>query len=311
MSSFSSFKYQLDSALELLESSDQIKQLDLPQVLGSQVVDTESLLSRCTNICDKHKKKKPTIRIIHHLACSGGTLISKCISSMPNVYLLSEVHPYTELGIDLNNPTYRPTDLISLAKYARFPKQRQLSAEMFLDGIQKLHSHTVETGGVLVLRDHTHADFCTKESIPAESALVSLLKEDFDVKSILTLRDPIDAFSSLRKNRWVHFAPNTFDEYCRRVLLVMDKFESKNTFRYESFVKAPEEIMNLMCVELSIPYDSVFKDIFGMFKVTGDSGRSSDIIHTRERMDISGLTKEIESSNYYKKYLSKINKLKV
>ena len=34
---------------------------------------------------------------------------------------------------------------------------------------------------------------------------------------------------------------------------------------------------------LNIPFDEVFEDVFGMFKVTGDSGRSSDVIGDRER----------------------------
>ncbi|WP_112478442.1 hypothetical protein [Vibrio variabilis] len=136
MTSFNSFKKQLDDALELLESSEQIKQLNLPQVTGALMVDTESLLDRCDQVCKKHEQEKPTIRVIHHLACSGGTLVSKCISAMPNVYLLSEIHPFTELGMDLDNPSYRPTDLISLSKFSGIPNHRRLAEKLFIDALK-------------------------------------------------------------------------------------------------------------------------------------------------------------------------------
>ena len=37
---------------------------------------------------------KPLLRTIHHLACTGGTVISKCLAAMPDVALISEVNPF-------------------------------------------------------------------------------------------------------------------------------------------------------------------------------------------------------------------------
>lgn len=302
MSSFNSFKHQLDSALELLESSEQIKQLDLPQVLGSQVVDTESLLSRCTNICDKHKQKKPTLRIIHHLACSGGTLISKCISAMPNVYLLSEVHPYTDLAIGTGKPKYAPSDIASLTKYAGIPKQRKLAGKIFKQSVDQVYQHVTQQGGILVLRDHTHADFNTQEPIPKKSTLIALLEKDYEVKSVLTLRNPIDSYASLVKNGWVHFEPKGFDEYCRRLLLLIEQFNLEHIFKYEDFVDAPSITMNEIANSLDIPFDSIFEDVYSIFKVTGDSGRSSSFIAQRKRRELAEeFSKEIMSSASFKK----------
>ena len=52
------------------------------------------------------KSQKITLRSIHHLACTGGTLISKCIASMPDVALISEVNPMNRFGQDFcpSNP---------------------------------------------------------------------------------------------------------------------------------------------------------------------------------------------------------------
>ncbi|MDG2560629.1 hypothetical protein P7M34_25440, partial [Vibrio parahaemolyticus] len=188
---------------------------------GSQVVDTESLLSRCTHICDKHKQKKPTIRIIHHLACSGGTLISKCISAMPNVYLLSEVHPYTDVT-QKGKPKCAPTDIVRLSKYAGIPKQKELATALFKQSIRSTYTHVLNQGGTLVLRDHTHADYSTNEPIPKKSTLVSLLQDEYEIKSILTIRNPIDSYASLVKHGWIHFEPKSFEEYCRRLLILLE-----------------------------------------------------------------------------------------
>ncbi len=34
------------------------------------------------------------LRTLHHLSCSGGTIISKVIHSMKNVQVISEIHPH-------------------------------------------------------------------------------------------------------------------------------------------------------------------------------------------------------------------------
>lgn len=302
MSTFNRFKRQLDSALDLLESSEQIKQLDLPQVLGAQMLDTESLLNRCDQVCEKHKQEKPTIRIIHHLACSGGTLISKCISAMPNVYLLSEVHPYTDLATGTGKPKYAPSDIASLSKYAGIPKQRELAGKLFKQSVDQVYQHVTAQGGILVLRDHTHADFNTQEPIPEKSALIALLEEDYEIKSVLTLRDPIDSYASLVKNGWLHFEPQTFDEYCRRLLLLLEQFEAKQIYKYEEFLKAPQEQMLATAKALDLPFDETFEDVFGMFKVTGDSGRSGDIIQPRTRLVSDEILEEAKNASAYKIY---------
>ncbi|WP_108947114.1 hypothetical protein [Shewanella halifaxensis] len=280
--SFNKFKQQVDQALSLVESCEVIKGQQLPQLNCEQLVDTQSLLNRCEQVCDKHKKEKPTIRIIHHLACSGGTLISKCISAMPNVYLLSEVHPFTDLATGKGKPKYAPSDISSLAKYAGIPKQKELAAKLFKNSIDEVYQHVENMGGKLVLRDHTHADFNTEQPIPTKSSIIELLEEDYNIQSVLTIRNPIDSYSSLVKNGWINFEPQTFDEYCRRLLLLLEQFEESQIFKYEDFVNSPQQGMQDLTKALDLPFDSSFEDIFGIFKVTGDSGRTADFITIRE-----------------------------
>ena len=310
-SSFELFKKQLDDAVSLIESKGVGEQnpINLPSSID-ELVDTQSLIARCEAVCEKHTADKPVIRVIHHLACSGGTLFSKCLAAMPNVYLLSEVHPYTELALNRDRPSYAPTDIVSLTKYANIPEQDTLAGKLFKQAIAEVYQHVERVGGILVLRDHTHADFNTDSEIPKQSKLVSLLKDDYDIKSVLTVREPIDSYASLVKNGWVHFSPKTFDEYCRRLLLLLEQFTAEQVISYESFLKSPQEQMLTITNMLALPFDEAFENIFSIFKVTGDSGRSSGIISGRDRIASEDIIEQSKKSSYYqelKKYRAFLN----
>ncbi|GIU02821.1 hypothetical protein [Shewanella algidipiscicola] len=307
-STFELFKNQLDDALALIDQTEsfagQAKSSDLTHISSSvnTVVDTQSLLARCEKVCNKHEPKKPTIRIIHHLACSGGTLISKCISAMPNVYLLSEVHPYTDLAMGKDKPKYAPSDIISLTKYSGIPQQKELAQKLFKSAIDEVYQHVNKLGGTLVLRDHTHADFHTKSPIPVRCTLVELLEEDYDVRSVLTIRNPIDSYASLIKNDWVHFEPQTFDEYCRRFLCLIEQFKPEQIFKYEDFVEGSEVVMANIAAYLRFNYCDSYKDTFAIFSVTGDSGRSGGEISKRVRRPLDEkLIQEIAQSNNFRR----------
>ncbi|WP_269520974.1 sulfotransferase [Alteromonas sp. BMJM2] len=299
-SSFELFKKQLDGAVSLIESSSvgEQKSTSLPPFLD-ELEDTKSLLARCEGLCEKYAADKPIIRIIHHLACSGGTLFSKCLSAMPNVYLLSEVHPYSQLSA--SRPHFAPSDIAMLSKFAGVPNQKKLAAKVFTNSIKLAYEHVEQCGGTLVLRDHTHSDFNTESPVPLKSEIVSLLESEYEIKSVLTIRDPLDSFTSLKRNGWMTFEPQSFDEYCRRLLLLLKQHAPSSIFKYEEFVESPELIMKKICDALALPYDESFVETFGVFDVTGDSGRTSDVIGERIRDIPEALVAESQRSENYEK----------
>ncbi|MET6759725.1 sulfotransferase [Pseudoalteromonas sp. NCIMB_1079] len=292
-SDFERFTQSLNESIDLIEQNPQIES-GTSSLLHSldEVLDTPSLLARCDEICQRYEKKKPKLRIIHHLACSGGSLLSKCLAALPNVYLLSEVHPFTDLALGRGKPKYSPTDLIALSHYAGVPNHQDLAGKLFKQAVMSTYQHVEKLGGILVLRDHTHSDYCTSAKLPEKSRVHQLLEEDFEIKSILTIRDPIDSYASLVKNGWVHFSPDSFDEYCRRILVMLDKFQTEQIFKYEDFVDEPQDVMGKICQKLDLPFDDNFEEIFGAFQVTGDSGRSSDEIKKRNKTDMVNMRGE-------------------
>jgi hypothetical protein len=56
--------------------------------------------------------ESPVVRTLHHVACSGGTLISRCLAALPGVVLLSELNPLNRYG-GAFNPSH-PLALLGL-----------------------------------------------------------------------------------------------------------------------------------------------------------------------------------------------------
>lgn len=301
-SNFQLFKKQLDESLDLADAAlgaDGGALFEVPENVDP-VPDIQSLLARCERTCKKYGKGKPTIRILHQLACSGGSVISKCISALPNVFLLSEVHPFSPLQLGAEKPLFAPSDLISLGRYANFPHIDDFAKQQFLSAIKLSDAHIRKFGGALVLRDHSHSDFCVGESKGNEYAVTSVLKGDFEILSAITLRDPIDCYLSLTNNNWKHFRPQSFNEYCQRVLDFLAAYKTTKVFLYEDFVAHPKFFLKQLCNEIDLPFCEESIDIFDLFKVTGDSGRSGVTICQRERKNLDeNLKSEIRQSKNY------------
>ncbi|MEP2651490.1 MAG: hypothetical protein ABJH06_05780 [Paraglaciecola sp.] len=306
-SSVENLRKSLDKALSLIDDSHLVpyRKDNTQKDTHLNFAQSSSLLDRCSSVEKQYQNVKPILRIIHHPACSGGSLISKFLSSMPNVTLLSEIHPNTELHLNWEKPHYAPTDIITLARYSKVYGIDELTNKLFNDSIIKLSQHTRELGGYLILRDHTHADFFTTGG-EMKSSLVNSLHQYFTIKSVMTVRNPVDSYLSLVKNDWVHFDPKTFEEYCARVKMMLEIYKDVPVFKYEEIIANPHQQMEELCKVLEIPFSDNFDSIFGTIRVTGDSGRSSNIISskTRRKVDESFL-KEAAASDSYKTLCNK------
>jgi hypothetical protein len=286
-SSFEMFKKQIDEAVEILADTHIAKENGTSiQESINKVVDTQSLTERCEDICEQYKTIKPTIRIVHHLASSGGTLVSKCLAAMPNTFVLSEVHPYSNLHMLPDKSLFLPNDIMTQCKQAGIPQSDKLADEIFLNSVKAAHKHTNAMGGVLVLRDHSHSDFCLGENIRGVSSLVKILQEEFRILSVVTIRNPIDAFISMQKSRFLHFSPQTYAEYCVRVEAFLKAYKHVPIYLYEDFTANPYPQMEMICKSLEVEFNEMFEDMFSIFRMSGDSGRVGTVIANRKRADL-------------------------
>jgi hypothetical protein len=262
-----------------------------------------SLFERCIELCREgsvHTRQDEAVRCLHHLSCSGGTLIAKCVASMPNTLLLSEVDPLSRMMVDLESPRFAPTDLISLVRMGDPLASDALLAEMFVAQLGTLLHRSRRGGRRLVLRGHAHSQFLFEADPSRRPTLHALLAPHFPQLSAVTVRDPIDSYLSLEKQGWITFLPATFDEYCRRYRLFLDAHATMPIFRYEDFVHEPRAVMKSICDALQLPFNELFLEVFDAIRISGDSGRRSETVELRQRREIlPRLREQAEASDHY------------
>jgi hypothetical protein len=285
----------LDDAVQLLRDFS-----GNSEVVTVKNVAPASLLEQCLRLCEQHQAAPvEPVRTVHHFACTGGTLISKCIAAMPNTQVLSEVDPLSTLH-KTGEPVFGPTDLIQLVRQSTRGADTRLLVDMFLSNLEIIQSASVKAGQRLVLRDHAHSHYCAGPKIHDRPTFKDIVATRFSVRSVVTVRDPVDSFLSLKGHRWFHFQPWSFDEYCRRYLAFLHAYEDIPVVKFEAFSHSPQEVMSQICEQLGLTYSDDFPDLFNVFALTGDSGRKSDVIEDRPRKAIDAeLMEEMAHSMHY------------
>ena len=102
----------------------------------SSVVQARHSEARAAAAAAQRRAGRPTLRLVHHMARSGGTLISRCLGCMSGVLLLSEIHP---LGTAQFNPlvqAQRWYGLLSSQDLADLRARRRVG---FVEAIELIH----------------------------------------------------------------------------------------------------------------------------------------------------------------------------
>ena len=201
----------LREALALLEDYRQDGAGSVPDPLPS-------LLEQCQALCQDFAPPEP-VRSLHHLACSGGTLISKCIAALPNVVLLSEIDPLSRMEVagPGQRPRFVPTDVIHALNHATRKIDDDLRIAAFRASIDSLLTGLERRGMRMVLRDHSHSQFFTNVDHAARPTVLDILEGAFPTRSLTSVRHPLDCYLSLLKNGWTGFEPVSLEEYSRRM----------------------------------------------------------------------------------------------
>jgi hypothetical protein len=174
--------------------------------------------------------------------------------------------------------------------------------------LKKLYEEMSLIGKRIVLRDHSHSHYLRQISLDRRRSLLKIVSDNFTVKSILTVRDPVDSYLSIKKLGWVHFSPSSFDEYCRRYLLFIEDHKASDVYKYEDFVTDPKSVLLQMCESLDLKYADHFIDTFDTFIFSGDSGRKEATISQRPRRDLDAdYVSEITESRHYIEVVEKLN----
>ncbi len=215
--------------------------------------------------------RAPTpLRLLHQMARSGGTLISRCLACMQGVALLSEVHAGATGFV---NPLaqaqawFAPFDAAAWAALAR------RGAIPFPDAIETIERALRRQGHRLVLREWSHLDF-TGVPILAEPPLRSLTAEAlgnrFDLIRFATVRHPLDQYlsaSAVPALRGKLAVGPYFKGYRRFAEMAAEV----GFVTYESFCADPASTMRRLCTSLRLPFDPTFVDRQASWtRITGD-----------------------------------------
>ena len=292
---------EIDDALALLD--DYAATLPAAPVTDS----FPSLLDQCEAMCAAFAGPEP-VRSLHHLACTGGTLIAKCLAALPGVVLLNEIDPLSRLRLadPRSKPPFAPTDLfISLHQSLRRVDESVI-ADGFRAAVGSVAAGLSRKGQILLIRDHAHSHFCARVDPAGRPSLHEILSADRAPLSAVTIRHPLDSFASLHREGWIHFTPQTLAEYSLRYMAFLDRHADLPVLRYEDFVADPGRELENLCRILKLPFHPAAIELIPIIRVSGDSGRASAQIAPRPRRD---LPEEIAAQRGSYDYLSLCRRL--
>lgn len=255
-----------------------------------------SLLEQCHRMLDE--TRPAPIRLLHHFACTGGTVLAKCLAALPNALLLSEIDPLSTITYATGQPIFAPTDLVLNTRYAARDQDETVLLEIFRGGLDALRAAVGRKGQHLILRDHNHSHFCMGFDPESRPTLREMMPADAPLRSVVTLRHPVDSWLSLCRMGWQStMRPATIEEYAHRYLAFLARHGDCPQLRYEDFLENPAARLADLCDWLDLPWSEDALDLFPMIRMSGDSGRSGNILTPRPRREIPpGLRAEIAES---------------
>ncbi len=251
---------------------------------------------------------KPVIRVIHHMARTGGTLICRCLASMDNVVLLSEIHP---LGLRMFDPLRQAHEWYGLLTEADIASLRQRPLE-FAEAILLLHQRCSEQGKHLVLRDWSHLDYTGVPFVrPAfRSLLVEALQSDFSVLQIATVRHPLDQWISLTRQP-VFRDKLPIADFLSGALHFARFAVDCGYIRYEDFTREHDTSLVQLCEALELAFDPQYRSRWRDYtNITGDvlPGRAGSEITPLPRQAVGDEeTQRVIEQNDYREILRLLN----
>jgi hypothetical protein len=223
-------------------------------------------------------------------ARSGGTVLNKCLGSLPDVLMLSEVNPLGGgWGLDLEQSA------TSVKAQAKEWYQIALRSDDYLEGILELEKICLQDGKNLVIRDWTYINYFPDQANdyhPPEKLLAyDSLNPHCDLIPFVFVRDSIDVWIS----RGLPSAKSFFKHYLNYIEDVVE-FPS---YKYEDFCEKPGQVIREICHQTGLPYDESWKNYQDYQNVHGDV--QTNILSRGRRMGgINPLPRKLISPNKIK-----------
>ena len=242
-----------------------------------------------------------TIRLIHNLPRSGGTIISKCLGAQKDVVLLSEIHPEgilisKKMGVNNSNfdPIFQSQTWNNLFEKDEYKKITNSNLK-FVEKIDLILEKTELANKKLIIRDWAFADFFGKPFIEPsyKNSLFEILNKKYNVLNFYIIRHPLKLYSSCYNNLGFFrrdYNPDFFIKGYKNYFLNALK---NNIFIFENFILNPEKNLKDMCDTLKIVYDDNYLNKLKDINLTGDPNAKNSInILTKDSVSKKKLVKE-------------------
>ena len=279
---------------------------------------------------------RPTLRMIHQLPRSGGTLICKCLGSMSDITLLSEISPHDGAGaktvlfhkgkapsVSSFSPpvtlkagpaastVYHP--LYQACYWFRLVRPHELESLYrtleYVDIVELIHRRASERGETLVIRDWLYLDFWAKplaHQPTFQLSFANMLARRLQLKQVFTVRHPLDMWLSWRS--YGSEQELDFETFMRGCRLFAELAAGHRFYRYEDFVRQPSQILARICEDLGVVYDETYQyRWFNNRLITGDidPSRGTDkILPLEQRASDEGVLRMARANRDYQETLS-------
>ncbi|MDY6904300.1 MAG: hypothetical protein SWH61_06415 [Thermodesulfobacteriota bacterium] len=265
-------------------------------------------------------RPKRKIRVIHHMARSGGTILTRCLGAMRDTVMLSEVHPrgtgpnvarVSSVDQKVHNPIWQAQTWFKLftdAEYKELMAQYKnvIDAEMFPYVIE-LIANAIRKEKFIVLRDWSHLDYTgipyVKKPLYRPS-IVDVLEDRFEVIRYASARHPIYQWISLSRLKVIADRLK-IDDFLYGYFKFADMAKEIGFIRYEDFTDDPDGKLQILCRGLDLPFDPDYRHYWMDYAfMTGDINKK---IMSNKREIVSANTRKIppkmletfERNDYY------------
>lgn len=227
-----------------------------------------------------------TLPIIHTLARSGGTVMSRNIAAMENVDLYSEIHhkgPSSQAKYEPRNSRLKYNIKLQANVWFGYYNEAMKHELANADTIDNSTEEIIDTielsfgdGQVPVLREWSHMDFFGDPFLkPAgESLLRQALGDKYHLTTAVFIRHPLGTWLSFHMSaplRETYGTAEGLRNFIRKYRSYAEYFSDEAQIKYRDFMSDQDGTTREICDRLQIDFDPDYKSRLSDFKnITGD-----------------------------------------
>ncbi len=201
------------------------------------------------------------INLMICFARSGGTLLNRCLGSLPDVIIMSEVNP---LGGGWGAEKEKsPT---TIKKQAEQWYGISLKNNDFKNSAIELNKICCEQNKHLIIRDWSFVNFTPieKNDLNPPNEILALKELEDRSVTFAFIRNSIDV--------WISRGTPPIEEFYEQYSKYIDELIKNNIklFKYEDFCENPDTELKKICTYLNIPYSDAYKHYNDFTNVSGD-----------------------------------------